>query len=332
MYEELASIRSIVALSPDAALDEAEAFLTRLGYMTVQRTDTSLRAERRQPDRPEEQDTPSLTVEAVPQMGGGVWIRVRGNDREGVQEQQAAWTEWSESLPKKTEAQTTPPADQQPNAETHDVPLPPPPTVESHGLPPPWQTSSTPSFAPTQGQGSNARRVVWVLGGCIVLPLLLVGFVGCLAILGSVAEDSGTPSGRGSGTTYTKDNWSDLVADPDSKRGASVDITGKVFRPPDVGEREAVFQMWADPENAEWNTMVHTDPGSAKVKSDDYVRVQGTVRGSFEGENPFSGTISAVEIEADSVEGANPTEVQDPGTRNNRSRADSRGQRLIDYN
>jgi len=32
--EKLASVRGIVDLSPDAALDEDEAFLTRLGYMS----------------------------------------------------------------------------------------------------------------------------------------------------------------------------------------------------------------------------------------------------------------------------------------------------------
>ena len=39
MYEELASVRGVVDLTPEAALDEAETFLAGLGYMTVQRTD-----------------------------------------------------------------------------------------------------------------------------------------------------------------------------------------------------------------------------------------------------------------------------------------------------
>jgi hypothetical protein len=80
MEGELAAVRGVVDLSPETALDEAEAFLTRLGYVPVQRTDTSLVAERRQPDRAEEQKTASLTVNAKPQMGGGVEIRVRGTD------------------------------------------------------------------------------------------------------------------------------------------------------------------------------------------------------------------------------------------------------------
>ena len=175
MDGELASVRGVVDLSPKAALDEAEAFLTRLGYMSVQRTDTSLVAERRQPDRAQGQEAPSLAVEAVPQMGGGVWIRVRGNDREGVQEQQAAWTEWSENLPKKQDVTTgDEPENLQGRVEIPTVPLSPPPTVESHDLPPsPSQSLSTyPTFAPTEGQASNTGRVMLVVGGCIILPLV----------------------------------------------------------------------------------------------------------------------------------------------------------------
>jgi hypothetical protein len=38
---------------------------------------------------------------ALPQSGGGVRIKVRGNDREAVRDHQAAWLEWSETLPKR---------------------------------------------------------------------------------------------------------------------------------------------------------------------------------------------------------------------------------------
>jgi hypothetical protein len=38
---------------------------------------------------------------ALPQSGGGVRIKVRGNDRKAVRDHQAAWLEWSETLPKR---------------------------------------------------------------------------------------------------------------------------------------------------------------------------------------------------------------------------------------
>jgi hypothetical protein len=100
MYGELATVRGIVDLSPQAALDESQAFLTRLGYATLRRTDTSLTVERRSA-ADAGQNVLKLTVETLPQPEGGVQIKIRGNDQEGVQARQAEWLEWSESLPEK---------------------------------------------------------------------------------------------------------------------------------------------------------------------------------------------------------------------------------------
>jgi hypothetical protein len=100
MYGELASIRETVDLSEREALNSAETFLTQEGYRLVQRTDSSLTVERQTPGDASEKSSLNLTVVAEPQPEGGVLIRVRGNDREGVEERHAQWIEWSESLPK----------------------------------------------------------------------------------------------------------------------------------------------------------------------------------------------------------------------------------------
>jgi hypothetical protein len=42
MYGELASVRSIVALSPSDALDDAQSFLTAQGYTITQRAGNTL--------------------------------------------------------------------------------------------------------------------------------------------------------------------------------------------------------------------------------------------------------------------------------------------------
>src|SRR5215218_7222814 len=98
----LASVTGIVDLSPQEALDEAQDFLTRQGYSVAQRTVTTLTVERQEPDNaPEQEGTLKLVVTAIPQPEGGVRIKVSGNDREGVRDRQAAWLEWSESLPKR---------------------------------------------------------------------------------------------------------------------------------------------------------------------------------------------------------------------------------------
>ena len=176
MYEELASVRGIVDLSPEDALDEAQSFVVNLGYTIVRSAGNSITAERRASDQAAGQTAPALTVAVLPQPGGGARVVVRGNDREGMQEHQAAWAEWSESLPKK------------PEQETHEVPLDPAPTVETPNLPPAPQPS--PSYAPPpttaqrSGMGTGAKLA---LGGCIGLILLsLVTVGGCFALVANV--------------------------------------------------------------------------------------------------------------------------------------------------
>ena len=111
MYGELASIRRTIGLSPQEALDSAKTFLTQRGYHVVQRKKHSLAVERHRPGQAAgaAQDAPKLTVLAGFQPGGGVRIRVRGNDPKGVQERQAECVEWSEALPKEQEARTDEP-------------------------------------------------------------------------------------------------------------------------------------------------------------------------------------------------------------------------------
>src|SRR5829696_4386039 len=98
----LASVRGVVDLSPHEALDEAQDFLTRQGYSVTYRTSTTLTVERQVSDNATGQESIfKLIVMALPQSGGGVRIKVRGNDSEAVRDHQAAWLEWSETLPKR---------------------------------------------------------------------------------------------------------------------------------------------------------------------------------------------------------------------------------------
>lgn len=101
MSEELATVKGIVDLTPDEALDRAQAFLVRQGYRPVHRVNTRLTVDRFRPNHVSGGEAPVLSVTASPQPGGGVKIAVEGNDGEGLQERQAKWIEWAESLPKK---------------------------------------------------------------------------------------------------------------------------------------------------------------------------------------------------------------------------------------
>jgi hypothetical protein len=211
MYGELGFVKGIVDLTPQQALDEAEVFLASLDYTVLQRTATTLTVERRSPDHPGGQAAPNLTIAVVPQPQGGVQIKIRGNDREGMQARQSEWMGWSESLPKKTEMGSDAPNAEQGGVETPEVELPPPPTVESPNLPAPPPAASVPvpppQPPPTVTVPSPPRQgsTVWrgtklAFGGCVVLPILLViGFVGCLAIGGGFGGGGGGGAGSGSG-------------------------------------------------------------------------------------------------------------------------------------
>jgi hypothetical protein len=320
MYGELASVRGVVDLSPQEALGEAETFLIGQGYEIVQRTETSITAQRRAPASGEA-ILLNLTVAAIPQPQGGVVVKVRGNDQEGVQERQAAWMQWSESLPKRAE----PPqqqADERRDAVSADAPLPPPPQAGTPDLRPPPQAPPTqaPPPPPPGGGRSPLRWVALGAGGCLVLVVLLVGLIGGLAILGSggggTADSPGSPEGgsdNGSGELFTKDNYGELVADPDAHRGARVEIGGQVFQKLEESGGELTFQMFADPENAEWSTVVVTEEvGDLDLNSDDYVLVNGEVLGTVEGENYFGTDLTAPEVQASEVRIVGAGQAIDP--------------------
>ena len=72
------------------------------------------------------------------------------------------------------------------------------------------------------------------------------------------------------------------------------------------------MQIYADPNNSEWRTVVRADADAADLNRDDYVRVKGSVGGQFEGENAFGAKRQAVEVQADSVDSVDPAEALDP--------------------
>ena len=102
MYEQLGLDNEVVDLSPPRALDRAEHFLVGQGYVVVHRTATTLTVEREGSEGAAGQEgAPKMVVMAVPQPEGGVRIKVRGDDRQGVQERQGLWKLWTENLPKR---------------------------------------------------------------------------------------------------------------------------------------------------------------------------------------------------------------------------------------
>ena len=119
-------------------------------------------------------------------------------------------------------------------------------------------------------------------------------------------------SGGEATETFTTENYGELFSDPDAHQGANVNVTGQLLGLPEEDGDQIYFQMFADPANVEWNTIVAADDTGLDLNSDDYVRVKGSVRGSFEGENAFGGSVNAVAVDAESVEKVQAQEAVDP--------------------
>lgn len=89
-----------------------------------------------------------------------------------------------------------------------------------------------------------------------------------------------------------------LYTNPKDYKNYCVEIIGKVFSSPEVDEDGIAFQMWADPEISEKNTMVYVHDTSLELKDGDYVKIVGLVGDPMEGENALGGKVSAVTIRA----------------------------------
>jgi hypothetical protein len=195
-----------------------------------------------------------------------------------------------------------------------DVPVPPPPRQA-------WDTTSaTPQPAQTADSSEfRLSRLSKIVAGLLLILVVLVG-------LAALARDGGNSNsanaaspdkavgvgGLFGGETFTRENYAELVSDPDAHEGAKVDVTGQVFTSPEIVEGNTGFQMFVDPENSDMNTGVLAEGTDLGLEMNDYVHVIGTVKGSIEGKNAFGGKVSAVEVDASKVEPVSAVAVVDP--------------------
>ena len=139
------------------------------------------------------------------------------------------------------------------------------------------------------------KLLVGVLAGLTVMSMA----VGC----GSSEGESEKPKGKEKVVKEYIDEseYDELYTNPDKFKGKYVKISGQVFSEPERDGEDIYFQMWREPDKAEGNTIVKCKTDQ-KLRSEDYVIVDGEVSGSFEGENMVGGKITAPQITATSVE------------------------------
>lgn len=93
-----------------------------------------------------------------------------------------------------------------------------------------------------------------------------------------------------------------MYSDPESYIGSLVQLTGRVFGSVEYDSDGMYFQMWADPQNSDLNTIVGYRDSELELEDGDYVKLYGEVADVFEGENMMGGTIIAPAIVAYKVE------------------------------
>jgi len=131
-----------------------------------------------------------------------------------------------------------------------------------------------------------------------------------------VRPASGGPASSSSGAEhFDRSNWALLQTDPNAHKGASVDIVGKVFTSPQRDARGTYWQMWSDPKNNEWNTVVGVADPNFQIAQDQYVHVTGTVKGQYQGKNLLGGDVNAVEVLASRADIASPLAAAPPALR-----------------
>lgn len=132
------------------------------------------------------------------------------------------------------------------------------------------------------------KRIIVVLCGLL-----------CLAALSGCGNSKPEESKK----TYVDPAEIDNVyASPDDYKGQYIELTGKVFTEPEVGSDSISFQIFADIENSEKNTVVITNDTTLDVKDGDYVKVNAKIDGAFKGTNSFGGLVEALQVSEASVE------------------------------
>lgn len=135
---------------------------------------------------------------------------------------------------------------------------------------------------------------------------LLALFLTCIMALGITACGGSTTSSEDTSEPppppLSEEDIPKMYANPEQYVGSSVTLTGQIFGGVEYDDDAQYFQMWGDPDNRDWNTVVGYPYPEVDLEDEQYIRIQGVVADVFEGENMMGGTIIAPAIRADSVE------------------------------
>lgn len=160
---------------------------------------------------------------------------------------------------------------------------------------------------PKQEKPKKKKKGLWIVIGILVL------FAGCGACMGG-SEESAQEEVQNEVVEYVpEDEIENVFSNPSDYYGKYIKLSGEIFTNPELGENEISFQMFCDVKNSEDNAYVTYESENAKeVNNYEYVIVDGKIKGSVSGKNIVGGVVTALEIEAVSVEESNYIDVVVP--------------------
>lgn len=138
----------------------------------------------------------------------------------------------------------------------------------------------------------------WFIGWFIGLILAALVCICIVCLLGGTVDTSPIPS----------EEIDYLYSEPDDYAGRTVQLTGRVFNIEKDGDT-TIIQLYHDVENYNQDAIVLTDDQDVKIKENEYIRVDGSVDGEFNGENVMGGEIACPQISATKIEQIDVTEA-----------------------
>lgn len=136
------------------------------------------------------------------------------------------------------------------------------------------------------------------------LALLLTGILAFLLVAcgGTSSTDKAEDSKETKEKEYISDEQvAELFSSPETFKGKYVKLVGKVFTSPEKGEKSVRLQLYHDIANYDNNFIVYYT-GSETVDVNDYLIVDGLIKGAFKGKNYIGSNVTAPLIETKNIE------------------------------
>ena len=136
-----------------------------------------------------------------------------------------------------------------------------------------------------------------------LLIILLVILVGCsTSTPNPVSSNNNTETTETPAEPLSDSEVKRMYSNPSDYIGSTVELVGVIFGGVEYDSDGIYFQMWADPENIEYNTVVAYFDPELTLENEQYVRIRGTIVDVLEGENMMGGQIIAPAVQADTLE------------------------------